>query len=171
MGTYPGYRKSKADLAIKVARYAACHGVDEQTAIRKTCAYHFSLEGHDPGYRLDPTNEEGDLLPEFTSFIVCYLNEPPPESLPKAAFVYNQPRQRHEVWLLQAVEQGEEVYLYYGKYYLRDYPSNRACDSRFSHYIPADSVLVPDRRGSPGPLQIPDQAFRVEVIQGYLRKP
>jgi hypothetical protein len=156
VGLYPGYRKSKEEIANKVTRYAAHHFVDEQIAIRKTCAYNLSLERHDPGYRLDPTDEEGDLLPEFASFLVCYINEPPQEHLPKATFVYNQPRQRYEVWLLQAVERDEEVYLYYGKHYLRDYPLNSACDGRFLHYIPGESVLAPDRRGIPAPLQVPE---------------
>jgi hypothetical protein len=155
VGIYPGYRKSKQEIADKFTSYAARHLVDKQTAIRKTCSYNLSLERVDPGYRLDPTDEEGALLPEFTSCVVCYINESPPESLPQAAFVYNQPRRRYEVWLLHAVEQDEEIFLYYGKYYFRDYPFNSSCDGRF-HCIPVNSVLTPDRRGVPAPLQVPE---------------
>jgi hypothetical protein len=159
MGIYPGYRRSKEEIASKVSRYAARYCMDVQTALRKTCAYNLSLEQLDPGYRLDPSDERGVILPEFRDCIVCYINEPPPGHLSKAAFVYNQPRQRQEVWLLQAVGPGEEVYLYYGKQFLRDYPINSACDGRFSHYIPPDSILIPDRRGVPDPLLVPELGF------------
>jgi hypothetical protein len=156
MGTYPGLRMSKEENARKVAQYAAQHGVDHQTAVRHTVAYTLSLRDHDPGYVLDPTDEQGTLLPEFIPCLVCYINEPPPGCPSKAAFVYNQPRQRYEVWLLQAVQQDEEVYLYYGKHYVRDYPINTgANDGMFSHFIPADSIFKPDLRGMPATLQVP----------------
>ena len=165
VGLYPGYRKSKEEIANKFTSYAARHFVDEHTAIRKTCAYNLSLERVDPGYRLDPTDDEGTLLSEFSSCIVCYINESPPESSPQAAFVYNWPRQRYEVWLLNTVEQDEEIFLYYGKYYLRDYPFNTTCDNRIFHIIPVDSVFAPDRRGVPSPLQMPGEDFRHAVVQ------
>ena len=157
MGVYPGYRMKKEDNALKVTRYAAQHAVGHLTAVRQTVAYTLSLRDHDPGYVLDPTDDNGNLLPEFTPYLVCYINEPPPERPAKAAFVYNQPRRRYEVWLLQAVEQDEEVYLYYGRHYMRDYPINpNACNERFSHFIPSESIFNLDRRGNPLPLQVPD---------------
>jgi hypothetical protein len=156
MGSYPGHRRSREESALKVARYADRHSAEKLTAIQKTGTYTLSLRDHDPGHVLDPTDENGNLLPEFIPYLVSYINEPPPEFLPKAAFVYNQPRQRYEVWLLQAVEQDEEVYLYYGKHYIRDYPINPgASDERFAHFIPAESILKPDQRGIPATLQVP----------------
>jgi hypothetical protein len=156
MGAYPGHRVSKEENTCKVARYEKEHGVDRLIAIRQTVAYSLSLRNHDPGYVLDPTDEQGKLLPEFIPYLVCYINEPPPGCPSKAAFVYNQPRQRYEVWLLQAVQQDEEVYLYYGKHYARDYPVNAgSSDGQFAHFIPADSTLKPDMRGVPAPLQVP----------------
>ena len=156
MGSYPGHRVSKEENTRKVARYESGHGVDRLTAVRQTVAYTLSLRDHDPGYVLDPTDEEGKLLAEFTPYLVCYINEPPPGCPSKATFVYNQPRQRYEVWLLQPVEQDEEVYLYYGKNYIRDYPINSAAaDGKFAHFIPADSTFKPDMRGVPVPLQVP----------------
>lgn len=157
MGTYPGLRMSKEENACKVARYAAQYGVDHQTAVRQTVAYTLSLRDHDPGYVLDPTDEEGTLLPEFVPYLVCYINEPPPEYPCKAAFVFNQPRNRYEIWLLKPVTQNEEVYLDYGKHYVRDYPINTgANDGMFSHFIPVDSIFKPDLRGIPAPLQVPE---------------
>ena len=159
MGVYPGYRIRKEESELKVAHYAAQHAVDRRTAIRKVVAYTLSLREKDPGYVLDPTDEEGNLVPEFIPYLVCYINEPPPECPAKAAFVYNQPRQRYEVWLLQGVEQDEEVYLYYGRQYVRDYPFNpNGKDEQFSHYIPSESIFNLDRRGIPAPLQVPDVA-------------
>ena len=156
MGIYPGHRMRKEESALKVARYAVQHGMDQRTATRKVVTYTLSLREKDPGYVLDPTDEEGNLIPEFIPYLVCYINEPPPEWPAKAAFVYNQPRQRYEVWLLQAVEQDEEVYLYYGRHYLRNYPINsNACDGRFSHFSPLESVFNLDRRGIPAPLKVP----------------
>jgi len=156
MGTYPGHRMSKEENALKVAHYAAQHRVDHQAAVRQTVAYTLSLREHDLGYVLDPTDEQGTLLPEFIPYLVCYINEPPPGCPCKAVFVFNQPRNRYEIWLLQAVQQDEEVYLYYGKHYVRDYPiSAGANDGMFSHFIPADSIFKPDLRGLPATLQVP----------------
>ena len=155
VGTYPGYQKSTQEIRDKYTSYADRHFVDAQTAIRKTCAYNLSLERVNPGLRLDPTDAEGALLPEFASSIVSYINESPPGILPQAAFVYNRPRRRYEVWLLHAVEQDEEIFLYYGKYYLRDYPYNSTCADSVFHVIPADATLVLDPRGVPPPLQVP----------------
>ena len=160
VGVYPGHRKSKAEIRNKFTSYSDRHFVDERTSIRKTCAYNLSLERVDPGYNLDPTDEEGALLPEFTSSIVCYINESPPESLPQAAFIYNRPRSRYEVWLLHAVEQDEEIFLYYGKYYIRDYPFNNTGADHLFHVIPIESVLAPDLRGIPAPLQVHDKDLR-----------
>jgi hypothetical protein len=165
VGTYPGYRKSTEEIRNKFTSYADRHFVDDQTAIRRTCAYNLSLERVDPGFRLDPTDEEGALLPEFSSSIVSYINESPPGFLPQAAFVYNRPRRRYEVWLLHEVGQDEEVFLYYGKYYLRDYSFNTTCDDHVFHVIPAYGTLVPDPRGVPAPLQVPGQGSRHQSIR------
>ncbi len=157
VGAYPGYRKKRENNTIKVASYSKQHKVDERTAIRKVVAYCFSLRNVDPGYVLDPTDEQGNLLPEFIPYIACYVNEPPPDSPTKTAYVYNRPRQRYEVWLLHAVAQDEEVFVYYGGQYLRDYPINPdGRDEHFCHFIPAESILKPDRRGIPPPLCLPD---------------
>jgi hypothetical protein len=147
---------TKEENARKVVQYAARHGVDHQTAVRHAVAYTLSLRDHDPGYVLDPTDKEGALLAEFIPYLVHYINEPPPGYPSKAAFVYNRARQRFEVWLLQGVEKDDEIFLYYGKHYVRDYPVNaEASDGQFAHYIPADSTFRPDVRGAPAPLQMP----------------
>ena len=138
MGTYPGYRKKKEEIARKVANYVAHNSVDYLTGVRKTVAYALSLREHDPGYVLDPTDDDGDLYPEFENYLVGYINEPPPKFPSKAAFVFNLPRQRYEVWLLKAIEKDEEVYLFYGKNYFRDYPIN--CNSCENKMFPFHSI-------------------------------
>ena len=151
MGTYPGLRMSREESAQKITRYVARYGVDRQVAIRQTVAYTLSLRDRDPGYVLDPTDEDGNLLPEFIPYLVCYINEPPPGCPCKAAFVYNQPRKRYEIWLLQAVQQEEEVFLYYGSHYVRDYPINTlVMNGKISHFIPTDGISDPRSARPPG---------------------
>jgi hypothetical protein len=157
IGVYPGHRKSRQEIRNKFTSYSDRHLVDEHTAILRSCAYNLSLDRVDPGYRLDPTDEDGALLPEFTASVVCYINESPPGAAPQAAFVYNQPRLRYEVWLLHAVERDEEIFLYYGKHYLREYPFNNTGADHLFHIIPVDCVLEPDPRGVPAPLLVPAQ--------------
>jgi hypothetical protein len=159
IGIYPGRRKSQTEIEQKAARYSVRHAVDERMAARKTNAYLLSLERVEPGYDLDPTDEDGELLPEFASGIVCYINENPPGSVPKASFVYNLPRSRYEVWLQQGVEQDEEIFLYYGNRYFRDYPVDaEAGESRYYYLIPEGSAFTPDPRGIPPPMEIPPAA-------------
>ena len=171
IGTYPGHRRSREENALKVSRYAVRHSVDEKTALQKIAAYSLSLKKIDPGYLLDPTDDEGNLRQEFIPYIVCYLNEPPPGHPAKSVFVYNRPRCRYEVWLLQSVEQDEEIFLYYGKNYLRDYPFNACNDShQFSHYIPTESIFIPDQRGIPALLAMPDLVSGCKTIQRNVEK-
>jgi hypothetical protein len=156
IGIYPGRRKSQAAMEQKAARYAVRHAVDTRMAARRTNAYVLSLARFNPGYDLDPTDEDGELLPEFAPGIVCYLNENPPGGVPKASFVYNLPRCRYEVWLQEGVEQDEEIFLYYGNQYFRDYPVDaEAAESRYYYIIPEGSAFTPDPRGIPAPLQLP----------------
>jgi hypothetical protein len=156
MGAYPGHRITKEASTRKVDRYANEHKVARPAAARQVVGYSLSLREHDPGHVLDPTDEEGNLLPEFIPYLVLYINEPPPGAPSKAAFVYNQPRGRYEVWLLKPVHQDEEIYLYYGRNYVRDYPINLdAANGKFSHFIPEGSIFRPDLRGIPAPLQVP----------------
>lgn len=83
-------------------------------------------------------------------------NEPPPGNYSKAAFVYNEPRGRYEVWLVRRVGQGEDVFLCYGDEYERDYFINTtACAGWDGKHMPADSLLLPDPRGAPEPLVLP----------------
>ena len=158
IGAYPGYRKHRTELDNKASRFAARFSLEPKAAIQHMSTYLLSLQRYLPGYALDPTDENGKLLPEFKPFIVSYLNEPPPGFKQKAVFVYNQARQRYEVWLFQPVEQAEEVFLYYGKRYLRNYSiETTAIEDRFAYYIPAASSYLPDPRGVPQPLDAPDE--------------
>jgi hypothetical protein len=156
IGAYPGIRRSEKEHAEKTARYAARRGADPQAAKRKIAAYVLSLKRPDPGFVLDPTDEEGELRPEFAGGIVLYLNENPPGAVPKASFVWNAPRNRYEVWLRQAAAQDEEIYLYYGRSYSRDYPVDAGLGEDPKYYlIPEGSAFREDPRGIPPPLQLP----------------
>jgi|WetSurMetagenome_2_1015567.scaffolds.fasta_scaffold532545_2 hypothetical protein len=158
IGAYPGYRKHRPEMESKTSRFAARYLMEEKAAVQQISAYLLSLQRYDPGCVLDPTDEDGKLLPEFKPYIVSYLNEPPPGFKQKAVFVYNQARQRYEVWLIQPVEPDEEVYLYYGKRYLRNYSiETNAIEAQFAYFIPAASNYLPDPRGVPQPLDAPDE--------------
>jgi hypothetical protein len=156
IGVYPGKRRSEMEQDEKAARYAERHGVELDAAKRRMAAYVLSLKRPDPGYVLDPTDPEGELASEFEAGIVLYINENPPGAVPKASFVWNAPRNRYEVWLRLAAAQDEEIYLYYGSQYFRDYPVDAELGKDEHYYnIPAESVFIEDSRGIPAPLQSP----------------
>jgi hypothetical protein len=156
LGVYPGKRRSEKEQDEKAARYAERHGVEWNAAKRRMAAYVLSLKRPDPGYVLDPTDEEGGLAPEYAAGIVLYVNENPPGAAPKASFVWNAPRSRYEVWLREAAAQDEEIYLYYGSRYFRDYPVDEELGKDEYYYnIPAESVFIEDPRGIPPALQLP----------------
>ena len=157
IGLYPGRRMKKEDSLRKAESCAVRHAVNPQMAVHNIAAYRFSSQQRDPGYVLDPTDDEGKLADEFIPFIAAYINEPPPDRNAKSAYVYNQPRLRYEAWLLQAVERDEEIFVYYGEKYFRDYPINP--DAREAHpanLIPAESIFTLDPRGIPQLLQVPE---------------
>ncbi len=159
VGIYPGLRIRKVENLHKADRYAIRHSVDRYIAMQKVDAYSLSLRAVDPEYVLDPTDAEGNLIPEFIPYIAGYINEPPPKHLVKSSYVYNQPLQRYEAWLLLPVEQGEEIFIYYGNSYLRDYPIDPAsCSVRLSRCIPRESIFQFDHRGIPEPLKVPEIA-------------
>jgi hypothetical protein len=156
IGVYPGNRRSEKEHAEKTARYAERHAIDLDQAKRKASAYVLSLKRPDPGYVLDPADEEGVLLPEFSTSLALLVNENPPGAVPKASFVWNAPRNRYEVWLRQAVAQDEEIYLFYGSQYFRDYPVDAELGKdRYYYNIPEGSMFTDDPRGIPEPVQLP----------------
>ncbi len=156
IGVYPGIRRSEKEHMEKAARFAESHGVELDAAKRASSAYVLSLKRPDPGYVLDPADEEGVLLPEFSTSLALLVNENPPGAAPKASFVWNVPRGRYEVWLRQAAAQDEEIYIYYGSQYFRDYPvDDELGKDRFYYLIPEDSVFTDDPRGKPPDLQLP----------------
>lgn len=159
MGVYPGFRVKKEDSLRKISRFSQKHNVEINIAARKMAAYTLSLKEKEPGYVLDPTDEEGLLAEEFIPYLAGYINEPPPQQPVKSAYVYNQPRARYEAWLVQPVAKDEEIFVSYGRHYLRDYPINPDSFSQQpAHYIPLGSEFIPDPRGSPEPIQVPEVA-------------
>jgi hypothetical protein len=156
IGYYPGHRRSTAEMDAKAAGYAARHTVDALSAGRATSAYVLSLNRPDPGFVLDPADAEGALLPDFAPGIVLYWNENPPGRVPQASFVWNLPLRRYEVWLQRSVEADEEIFLFYGKRYFRDYPVDAEAGTDKPYYrIPEGGVFKPDPRGIPAPLALP----------------
>lgn len=171
MGAYPGVRVQLEEAYRKADAYAARFGVDRGTAAQRTIGYALSLRNHDPGYILDPTDDLGNLLPQFASHLVCYINEPPPGCPAKAVFVYNQLHERYEIWLLHPVDEGEEIFIYYGSSYRRDYPVNhQSGDEKKSHYIPRASRFHLDPRGLPPPLQVPGEGEGSVFSMNYSQK-
>jgi hypothetical protein len=150
IGVYPGYRRTIKELTAKSRRISDRAFQEKHPAVQCATPYAFWLGSYDPGYVLDPTDEDGELLPEFAPFIVSYAHEPPPKIHQTAAFVYDRPRQRYEVWLMNPVERDEEVFLYYGNHYLRDYPINlNSTENPFAYYIPEASIFKDDPRCVP----------------------
>jgi hypothetical protein len=69
------------------------------------------------------------------------------------------------------MKQDEELFLYYGKDYLRNYPFNPSTNAnQFSHYIPTESTFVPDPRGVPAPLILPDLVYGCITVQRRVEK-
>lgn len=156
IGVYPGYARTRQEIRHKVGRYAERHALERQAAAGKVTADALCHRQYDAEHVLDPTDEEGHLLLEFAPYIAAYVNEPAPALLANPAIVHNRTRQRCEVWLLHAVGEGDEVYLYYGEQYIRDYPiSAPACEDRLAYYLPEGSCLDLDRRAPPPVLRLP----------------
>ncbi|MBN1438566.1 MAG: SET domain-containing protein [Anaerolineales bacterium] len=143
IGTYPGRRIRMEEWRRKVKAYADRHAVSLEAAKWTLNRMTFSLERMEPGFLLDPSDENGELLPEFTNHLAGLVNEPPPGCAANAVFAYNRVRARFEVWLQNAVRAGEEIYAYYGSRYRRDYPVGEVAEDSPFHVIPADSKLIP----------------------------
>jgi len=149
VGVYPGIPLSKADAGRKLAEYADRHGVD-RAAAERAFRYNIAAERYGHGVELDPTDEEGQLLPEFLNHIALYVNEAPPQITPNASFIYNEPRERYEIWLLEPLREGQEILTCYGHNYARDYPFNMmACHNWEWAHIPQGSMFIFDKRGAP----------------------
>ncbi|MBN2004988.1 MAG: hypothetical protein JXA21_16635 [Anaerolineae bacterium] len=149
LGVYPGLQMSKADSERKLAAYADRYGVD-RAAAELALRYNVAAERYGADVELDPTDDDGHLLPEFAGHIALYVNEVPPRATPTASFIYNEPRERYEIWLLEPLRAGEEVFTCYGNNYRRDYPFNiTVCHNREWSHIGNGSTFISDRRGDP----------------------
>lgn len=156
IGVYPGLMRTQEEARRKAAQYAERHFMERRAAAGKANTYSLWHRHYDSDHVLDPTDEEGNLLAEFTSYVACYVNEPPPGCFPNSAFVHNRPRHRCEIWLIAPIGQDQEVFIYYGGNYVRNYPiSDQASGHRPSYYIPDDVGFELDRRAPPPVLQLP----------------
>jgi len=71
---------------------------------------------------LDPTDDNGDLMPEFEDrFLGLFANEPPPGTPVNAAFAFCPRRRAIEIWTLHPVATGQEIFVFYGSGYERPY--------------------------------------------------
>jgi len=77
-------------------------------------------------YYFDPTLCTNKLLPEFDHCVVHRLNEPSPGLQQNCRWVRRK-YQPSEIWTLRDIEPGEELLLYYGDGYQRNYEINREC--------------------------------------------
>lgn len=101
----------------------------------------YLINSYDDEWVLDPTDEEGQVMPEWDvpRFLAHCVNEPPAPPIahyhedslegdedqlryfPNACFVQNHHTRQTEVWTLRAVPPGQEIYAYYGGGVYRDY--------------------------------------------------
>ncbi len=154
VGVYPGVQMSEKKVSQKLADYADRYGVNRANA-RQAFRYNIAAENYGRGFELDPTDADGNLLPEFADYLALCVNEAPPQMTPTAACIYNEPRERYEVWLLEPLNEGEEVFTCYGINYVRDYPLNiTACHNLEWSYIAKGSTFISDRRGAPSPWKL-----------------
>ena len=71
---------------------------------------------------LDPTDDRGDLMPEFEDRCLgLFANEPPPGTPVNAAFAFSPRRRAIEIWTLHPVARGQEIFVFYGSGYERSY--------------------------------------------------
>ena len=155
VGVFAGYVRTEQEIEHKITRYMERHQVSRKTAIMRAACYNLTLVHYNVGCDLDPSDEEGALLPEFASCIANYVNEPPPDRAAKVTLVFNELRRRYELWLLDQVGQGEEIFTFYGFEYEREYPINMtACNEVQPRLIQQTSAFVLDERGAPAPVII-----------------
>lgn len=76
---------------------------------------------------IDPTDDDGAILDEFSLCKGLYVNEPPPGQQVNACFALHHGLQRVEVRLLRKVKADEEVFVFYGAGYPRDYLISKQC--------------------------------------------
>jgi hypothetical protein len=149
LGAFAGHLRTEAEIEQKIRGYMARHKVERAAATACAVAYNLTLAHYQPGFDLDPTDEDGRLLPDFQGCIVNFVNEAPPGRPIKVTFVFNTPRQRYELWLMHGARSGEELFTYYGPLYERGYPINWRAASRIQPgIIPAESVLLIEERGT-----------------------
>lgn len=76
---------------------------------------------------LDPTDDDGNILPEFTDtnganlceYAGIYINEPSVDQFPNCVFAVNS--EKIEIWSVRNILEGEELLIFYGKGVYREY--------------------------------------------------
>jgi len=97
---------------------------------------------HNPNFVYDPTDNDGNLLESYKHNVCMYINEPPPHKLNNCAWVFTKKDNFEEttlleIWTFREVKAGEQLYIFYGDDYSRDYAINRdkdACDSNYYNF-------------------------------------
>lgn len=126
IGVYPGRLINTLQSALKREQYALRYGVTRKLDLQRATAYNRDADELAFDHELDPSDADGNILPEFAGHLALYINEPAPDQPLNATFVYDHPNQRYEAWLILPVAAGEEITVSYGRHYWREYPVNAA---------------------------------------------
>jgi hypothetical protein len=85
---------------------------------------------NNPNFLFDPTDENGTILQEYTHNIPLYINEPPPGYLNNCCWVFHSHSDfgqttTLEIWTFREIKKGEQLFIFYGNDYHREYSINR----------------------------------------------
>jgi hypothetical protein len=82
----------------------------------------------------DPTDEKGQISPPFISHTPLYINEPPPPFQNNCCWVFHKKDDfdqttNLEIWTFREIKKGNQLFIFYGNDYFREYPINRSEDA------------------------------------------
>lgn len=127
IGVYHGYYVSAFRLDSALSSFA---GNDENSSSHyiKHDNFHYlvPISGL-PLYYVDPTLCTDLLLPEFDHCIVTKINEPP-KGFSQNCYWVRKKRKPPEIWSIRDIQFGEELFIYYGSGYQRDYEIDGNCE-------------------------------------------
>jgi len=97
---------------------------------------------NNPNFLYDPTDEEGQIMQKFKNNVCIYINEPPPQKLNNCAWVFTtldsfEETTLLEIWTFREIQPEEELYIFYGEEYHRNYEINwekEACGSNYYNF-------------------------------------
>uniref|UniRef100_A0A6C0CMS3 SET domain-containing protein n=1 Tax=viral metagenome TaxID=1070528 RepID=A0A6C0CMS3_9ZZZZ len=145
VGVYPGNVLSMSSHNNKIKDYLEYSNITSSSLIRNIYdefgKYLFYLDipmphiDIKPPYYIDPTDSEGVLIPKYKFNPALLINEPSPGELPNLRWVINSKTGRVELRTTTFLEKGQELLIWYGDNYKRDYDINSEECSKIYNYI------------------------------------